>query len=217
MVINREKIIEIVWFGVVLAIFILSIKMVRSGELQAQVAAFGMLAPLLLIVLKMATLIVAPLGGTPLYVISGALFGTVQGLLICFVGDLLGSSVCFFLSRKYGARVLGFFAGGQNVEKVLKTVNIISNTRSFVKARLGFVSMPELLAYAAGLSKINFWTFSLINALFYLPIDFALVFLGSRLAEFSAKYFLLLPGIVFLFAFSGFALLYKDYEKTEGM
>lgn len=214
---KKEKIIEIVWFIVVLALFFVSIKMVRSGELQSQIASFGIFAPLLLLILKMATLIIAPLGGTPIYVVSGALFGSFKGFAISFLGDILGSSVCFFLSRKYGAKVLKSFAGPQNVERVLSTVNIISNTKSFVKARLGFMSMPELLSYASGLSKINFWTFSLINALFYIPVDLVLVFMGSRIAVLSAKYFLLIPILVFLVTISGVLMLYKDYEKVEGM
>jgi len=214
---KRGKIIEIVWFVIILAIFIISIKMVRSGELESQVASFGIMAPLLVVVLKMTTLIVAPLGGTPLYVLSGAIFGSAKGFAISLLGDILGSSVCFWLSRKYGQKILNFFAGSQNVERVLKTVNIIGNTKSFIKARVGFISMPELLSYASGLSKINFWTFSLINAIFYIPVDFALVFLGAQIAALSAKYFLIIPAIIFLFTLSGFLMLYKDYEKAEGV
>lgn len=214
---KKEKIIEIIWFIIVITIFIFSIKMVRSGELQSQVASLGVFAPLLIVVLKMTTLIIAPLGGTPIYVVSGALFGSFNGFLISFLGDILGSSVCFFLSRKYGVKVLKSFAGSQNVERILNTVNIISSTKTFVKARFGFMSMPELLAYASGLSKINFWTFSIINALFYIPIDFVLVFMGSRIAILSAKYFFLIPVLVFLVTISGILMLYKDYEKVEGM
>ncbi|MEK7642354.1 MAG: VTT domain-containing protein [Patescibacteria group bacterium] len=214
---KKEKIIEIIWFVVIVALFIISIKMIRSGELESIVKSFGLWGPLVIILLKITTLVVAPLGGTPLYIISGALFGTTKGLLVCLSGDILGSSLCFWLSRKYGARILNFFAGSQNVDKVLRTVNIISTTRSFVKARIGFISMPELLSYAAGLSRINFWIFSIINTLFYLVADIILVFLGSRLAEFSAKYFLVFPVIIFLIVFSGFVLLYKDYQKAEGM
>lgn len=214
---KKERIIEVIWFIIVLALFIVSIKMIKSGELQSQVASFGIFAPLLILILKMATLIVAPLGGTPIYVVSGALLGSFKGFLITFLGDILGSSVCFFLSRKYGSKVLKFFAGPQNVERVLGAVSVIGNTKSFVKARVGFVSMPELLSYAAGLSKINFWTFTLINAAFYAPVDIILVYLGATLAVFSAKYFFIIPIVIFLFASIGFFLLYKDYEKAEGM
>lgn len=215
--IKREKIIEIVWFVVVLSLFIISIKMLRSGTLQTEVAAFGVWAPLLVLVLKMTTLVVAPLGGTPLYVLAGGVFGTKVGFLICFLGDILGSSVCFWLSRRYGVKVLSIFAGSQNVDKVLKTVSIINNTSSFVKARVGFASMPELLAYAAGLSRLNFWRFSFINALFYLPVDIALVFFGSQIATLGAKYLFILPVLIFIVTVSGFTLLYKDYQKTETM
>ena len=214
---KKERLIEIIWFVIVLVIFIISIKMIKSGELQSQVSAFGIFAPLLVLVLKMTTLVIAPLGGTPIYVISGALFGSFKGFLISFLGDILGSTICFFLSRRYGVRVLRFFAGPQNVEKVVNTVNIISSTKSFIKARFGFISMPELLAYAAGLSRINFWTFTVINAAFYAPIDLVLVYLGATLAEFSAKYFFIIPVAVFLVASIGLVFLYKDYEKTEGM
>jgi uncharacterized membrane protein YdjX (TVP38/TMEM64 family) len=95
--IKKEKIIEIIWFVVVVTLFIFSFKMLRSGELQMRVASFGMLAPAVIVLLKMTTLVVAPLGGTPIYVLSGALFGNFQGFLISIIGDVLGSSACFFL------------------------------------------------------------------------------------------------------------------------
>jgi uncharacterized membrane protein YdjX (TVP38/TMEM64 family) len=76
--------------------------------------------------------------------------------------------------------------------------------------------LPELLAYAAGLSKINFWKFTLINALFYLPVDFVLVFLGSQVRELSLRYFFIIPVLAVIAGLVGFGLLYKDYEKLEG-
>lgn len=214
---KKEKIIEIVWFVVIVALFVISIKMLRSGELQSEILKFGIWAPLLVFILKISTLVVAPLGGTPLYVLSGAVFGTIKGFLICFLGDVFGSAICFWLSRRYGVRVLNIFAGGQNVSKILDTVKIISNTKSFIKARIGFVSMPELLAYAAGMSGLNFWKFTFINALFYIPIDIALVFFGSEISQISSKYFFILPALVFLLASAGFLMLYKDYQKAETM
>lgn len=217
MKLNKEKVIEAVWLLVVTVLFIVSIKMIRSGELATQVASFGIWAPLVLVVLKASTLIIAPLGGTPLYLLSGALFGKVNGLLLALLGDVIGSTVCFYLSRIYGQKVLGFFAGPQNVSRIVKTVSLLGNTKSFVKARIGFISMPELLAYASGLSRIKFLTFSLINTLFYIPVDIVLVFLGSQIVDIPAKYFFVYPLILFLFALVGFSALYKDYQKMEGM
>ncbi len=214
---KKESITQIIWFVFVVTLFVLSFWLLRNGELQSVVESLGFWAPFLVILLKMSTLIIAPLGGTPIYVLSGAVFGPTSGFVIVMIGDILGSSVCFFISRKYGERVLKKFVGENNLESVLKTVNIISTTKSFIKARLGFVSMPELLSYAAGLSKINFGTFTLINSLFYVPVVFLYVFFGSALVELSVRYFFIFPVIISVFSISGFLLLYKDYEKVEGM
>jgi len=214
---KREKIIEWIWIIVVVVLFVVSIKMVRSGELEAELASFGVLAPIVLVILKMGTLIIAPLGGSPLYLISGALFGSVKGFLLSLLGDVLGTSVCFLLSRRYGEKVIRSLAGSSNVDRVLGATSLLHDTRSFVKARFAFISIPELLAYASGLSKLSFWKFSIINALFYIPIDLVLVFLGSRIANLSGKYILIYPAIIFLLAFVGFLSLYKDYQNREGM
>lgn len=214
---KKGKIIELGWFLVVLFLFILSFGLLKSGDLEARVTSFGILAPFVVIILKMSTLIIAPLGGTPIYILAGVVFGPVKGFLLSLIGDVLGSSVCFFLSRRYGASVLSFFVGNQNKDKVLKTVNILKNNKSFFKARLGFVSMPELLAYASGLSQISFFTFTLVNTIFYIPMILGYVLFGSIITTLSFKYFLILPIFISLISLVGFFFLYKDYEKVEGM
>lgn len=214
---KREKVVEWIWFVIVISLFVFSIKMLRSGELQASITSLGVIAPIVAVLLKMATLVIAPLGGTPLYVISGAVFGGIWGFALMFLGDILGSTACFMISRKYGSRFIKALAGARNAEKIGETVKILEGTRSFIKARIGFVTMPELLSYAAGLSKLNFWKFSIINALFYLPVDIILIFLGSQIAQFTAKHTIAFFGVVFVISALGFLFLYKDFQKSEAM
>jgi uncharacterized membrane protein YdjX (TVP38/TMEM64 family) len=212
----QNKIINAVWIVVVLALFVGSIWLIRNGELQTLLKSFGLWAPLVLILLKVTTLVVAPLGGMPIYLVSGALYGNWNGLLIVLVGDLLGSSLCFWISRRYGERVVKMFASEKLFPKIEAAVQVLGNTKSFAKARLGAMSIPELLAYAAGLSKINFWRFTFINMLFYLPVDIIYVFFGTQFRLLTLKYFFIVPVIFALMALIGFGMLYKDYEKVEG-
>ena len=214
---KNQNIFEFIWFLVVIAFFVLSVGILRNEHLLETISSFGLVAPLVLIFLKAMTLVLAPLGGTPLYIFAGALFGNINGLILTLVGDILGSSICFYISRVYGQRFLSFLAGNSNVPKILNAVSFLDKGKSFVKARIAFLPMPELLSYAVGLSKINFWKFSVINALFYLPVDMALVFFGSKVADFSAKYFVVYMLILAIFGLFGFATLKKDYDKTEGL
>lgn len=214
---KKEKIIEVVWFLVIVALFVVSIKMIRSGELQTFVASFGIWAPLVVIILKMATLVVAPLGGTPLYLLSGALFGNLQGFLICFVGDVLGSAVCFGISRRYGAKVVRFFAGEKFFAEIQKFLGLLATTKSFLKARVALISLPEIFAYAAGLSTVGFLKFILIHSIFMLPLSLVGVFFGSQMAVLTAKYSIFAMLFGFLIIIGGLSMFWKDYEKVEGM
>ncbi len=214
---KREKLIELAWLLLVIGLFILSIKMIRSGELQTFVSSFGIFAPLLIIVLKMSTLVIAPLGGTPLYVISGALFGNLKGFLICFVGDVAGSVVCFFISRTYGEKVVRFFAGEKFFAEIRKFLSLLGSTRSFVKARVALISLPEMFAYAAGLSEVSFVKFLVIHSVFMLPLSLVGVFFGSQIAVLTAKYSIFAVIFSLLVIVGGLTMFWKDYEKVEGM
>src|SRR3989344_6945096 len=101
---KRQKIIEYIWFIIIILLFVVSIHMIKSGSLVNQIDSFGVLAPIIFVLLKMSTLVIAPLSGTPLYFIAGSLFGNFYGLVLSLLGDALGSVICFFLSRFYGQK-----------------------------------------------------------------------------------------------------------------
>ncbi len=212
---KREKIVEIGWFVFIVAIFVFAMVLVRGGQLQEKVESFGILAPLVIILLKMSTLIIAPLGGSPLYLVAGALYGSTKAFIIVMIGDILGSITCFVLARKYGAKIVRKLAGEKYFEKIEKALSVLNDTKSFIKARIGFMTIPELVAYSAGLSKMNFFTFVVLNSLFFIPLNLLYVYLGSKLVDLSLKYFFILPLITFVLALGGLSLLYKDYEKQN--
>lgn len=214
---KREKIIEIGWFVFIVAIFVFAMVLVRGGQLQERVESFGVLAPLVIIIFKMSTLIIAPLGGSPLYLVAGALYGSTKAFIIVMIGDILGSIVCFILARKYGAKIVRKLAGEKYFEKIEKALTVLNDTKSFIKARIGFMTIPELVAYSAGLSKMNFWLFAFLNSLFFIPLNLLYVYMGSKLVDLSLKYFFILPLITFVLAFAGLSLLYKDYERQIGV
>ena len=217
---KRKKIVEYFWFLIIIFIFVASIQLTKNGFLINQIDSFGILAPIIYVLLKMSTLIIAPLGGTPLYFIAGALFGNVYGFILSLLGDALGSVTCFLLARFYGPKIVKTFIGEKFFEKVIHTVAVLSSIKSFIKARISLMAMPELLAYAGGFSKINFLTFFLINVLFYVPVDFAYVFFGHQIVAISSAHTFLFYGVAAAVTLSGLWFLYKDHrnlEKVEGM
>lgn len=212
---NYRKIIEFVWLIIVIGLFVISVQIIKDGSLENQVYSFGIWAPIIFVLLKISTLVIAPLSGTPLYFVAGSIFGPYYGLILSLVGDALGSAICFLLSKFYGHKIIKSLAGEQVFQKVVNTVSVLNNTKSFIKARVALIVMPEILSYATGLSKINFFTFSLINILFYLPVDFLFVFFGSEIIGIMAKHSLLFYAVVLIVSVVGFWSLRKDYKHEK--
>lgn len=136
---------------------------VGIDDVRATVAQAGVYAPLIIILLKATTIVVVPLGGTPLYPIAGALFGFWQGFGITLIGDVLGSTICFYLSRFWGNAIVRFFVPQNQVAIVEQLRARMGERKNFVKAKLFFIGFPELFAYAAGLTSVPFLFFIIVH------------------------------------------------------
>ncbi|HEY4489913.1 MAG TPA: VTT domain-containing protein [Candidatus Paceibacterota bacterium] len=172
-------------------------------DLRSTVEAAGIIGPLIIILLKATTLIIVPLGGGPIYVVAGAVFGFWKALVITLIGDILGSVTCFYLSRIFGIKVLNFFVPRKYIPTVQKIIEKGSDKKTFFKTRIFFTGFPELFAYASGFTKISVWFFILVHNSIHL-IPSALMILFGYLVVSSGSLGLLLVGLVtFVLALAG--------------
>lgn len=150
--------------GITLGALILVAIFVDISTLREWVGRAGVWGPVVFMTLKASTIIIAPLSGGPLYPTVGLLFGFWPGILYTFIGDIIGVSVNFYLSRKYGQRLVSKFISFKEEGLLTKIISYISDAKGFFHACLTFFAMPELLAYAAGLSKLPYIKFVTIWA-----------------------------------------------------
>lgn len=173
----------------ILALVLLTV-FIDIKDLKDVIAASGPLAPLLFIVLKASTVVVAPLSGSPLYPLVGLLFGFWPGLLYVVIGDFIGITIAFTLSRLFGYPVVHRFIVGKERGMLAKIVRHVGTTKGFIHMCLTCFALPELIAYGAGLSTLPYWKFILI----YLPISIAAssaaVLFGSLLDPSNASFFI---------------------------
>ncbi|MEK7612636.1 MAG: VTT domain-containing protein [Patescibacteria group bacterium] len=134
-------------------------------EVEAAVERAGLWAPLVLVVAKAATIVIAPLGGSPLYPLAGALFGFWKGTGLLILGDALGGTIAFYLSRIFGRHLVEKLIGGDQ-QFLGRALRMMGSVKGFFIARVCFMPLPEVVAYGAGLTRINFFPFILI----YTPV-----------------------------------------------
>ncbi len=190
------------------------ISLIGIDDLRSRAEQMGVWGPVLIIIAKMTTIIVVPLGGAPVYATAGALFGFKMGFLITFIGDVLGFSVAFFLSRFFGKKIVNFFVPANYLPTVEQIMVRAGEFKVFLKARIAFAGLPEVFAYAAGLTSVSFFLFIPFQMLLHIPNSILIVLFGEALFAGKTLYFFLASGIALFAALIGGYFLHKDLSKT---
>src|SRR3989344_4189854 len=149
-------------------------------EVQEMIERTGVWAPLALIIAKASTVVIAPLGGSPLYPLAGALFGFWKGVGLLMLGDTLGGVIAFYLSRIFGRHLVEKFLGDDQ-KFLARALKMMGTVKGFLVARVCFMPAPEVVAYGAGLTRINFIPFFLIYITIGVIPTMALAGIGSAL------------------------------------
>ncbi|HEX5774517.1 MAG TPA: VTT domain-containing protein [Candidatus Paceibacterota bacterium] len=150
-------------------------------SVRAWVANAGPFAPLIFILLKASTVIIAPLSGGPLYPLVGLFFGFWPGFLYVLIGDFIGYTGSFFLARKFGYPLVSRIIAGNERGLLARIVNHIGTPKGMFHMCLTCFAMPELISYGAGLSRLPYPIF--IGMLLPLSaiVSATLVFFGASL------------------------------------
>jgi uncharacterized membrane protein YdjX (TVP38/TMEM64 family) len=155
--------------------------LVDIEDMRAFIENAGPYAPLAFILAKIAAVVIAPISGGPLYPIVGLFFGFWPGLLYVVIGDAIGYTIAFFISRTFGYPVVKRIIADREEGLLAKIVTHVGTTRGFLHMCLTCFAVPELIAYGTGLSRLRYLTFITIIVPLSSIGAAALVFAGSTL------------------------------------
>jgi len=123
------------------------------------IRSFGIFAPLAIIAVIIVEVILAPLPGFIPAITAGFLFGAFYGSIYTYTGNVLGSFLVFWLSRKFGRAIAEKLFGD---EKLKKYEQMISRRENFLLFLYIFPVFPlDIMSGAFGLSGISFKKFAL--------------------------------------------------------
>lgn len=146
----------------------------------------GPWTPVVYVLLKAATYVIAPLSGTSIKLASGALFGVWEGLLLSVIGDTLGSALNYWIARVFGRAGIKKFAGKKSLAQVDHVASKVATWRILLGARLILSFMYDFISYAAGLAKFRFGQFVAVSALGGIPISLLYAAVGDAAVESSS-------------------------------
>ena len=148
---------------------------------QDFIYSFGILGPLVIILVIIVEVIIAPIPGFVPAVSAGFIFGTIEGAIYVYIGNIIGSSLVFLIARKYGKMLLLKFISEQ---RLAKYEHLIANYQNLLLLLYVFPFVPvDILSGAFGLSAIRFKKYLTYIAIAFVAHVLLLNYLGDYLAR----------------------------------
>ena len=153
-----------------------------AQALRAWVEGFGPYGPLAFVCLQALQVVLAPLPGEVTGLAAGYLFGAFWGFIYAMVGICLGSSLAFFLARRFR----NFFASRLARSSQFRRLEHFMARRGILAAFFCYLfpGFPkDYLNYFLGLFPVPFKVFFVIMTLGRAPATFALTLQGASIYE----------------------------------
>lgn len=145
------------------------------------VKSFGVWTPLAIISAIVLEVIIAPLPGFIPAISAGFIFGAFYGSVYTYIGNILGSFLIFWISRRFGRMLLEKIIGKEELGKYER---LISRRENFLLFLYVFPIFPiDIISGAFGLSNISFKKFSLAVSVGFIFHVLILNLFGDYLAR----------------------------------
>jgi len=157
------------------------LEQILDGQwLRERTLALGAWGPLLIVGVMALSIVINPIPGAPIALVSGAVYGHTWGTLYVVIGAEIGALIAFAIARVFGHDLLRRLFGERVALGWLGSQNAL--TWMVLASRLlPFVSF-DLVSYGAGLTPLKAWRFALATLLGLIPASFLLAHFGGEMA-----------------------------------
>lgn len=178
------------------------------------IRSFGPWGWLVLFGVQFLQVFIALIPGEVVETAAGYAFGPLLGTVICYAGVAAASALIFFLTRRFGIRLVEVFVSREKINE-LKFINT-SKKRNFLIFILFFIpgTPKDLITYFAGLTDIKITEFLCISLVARFPSVISSTFGGHLLGEGQYIHALLLYGITGAVSIAGL-LIYNKIVKSR--
>lgn len=185
----------------------------------AMTAASGLGVPIINGLMTLA-IVLNPIPSAPIALVSGALYGHTWGTIYIIIGAQIGAMAAFLIARKGGRELVIRLFGNTRVPVWIGSQNSLT-ILVFLSRLIPFISF-DLVSYAAGLTSLRLWRFSVATLFGLMPASFLLAHFGSEVSTEDLNdvitygllvgLIVLLPMLLGLIGLLKKSPLFKNYE-----
>jgi len=180
--IDRKDLIKLLVWAVILVSLSLAVThYIGEDQIKQRVEEAWVWWPLVIILWKSLSIIVAPLSGTATYVIAGALFWFWKWNLYNLIGNAIGMTIWFWIWRTRWADAIHRLIWKKSALMVQELTNKLEDTKTFIITRIVLFPLEDLINFASGMSKIRYLPFLIISLLITSLVAMIWVWIGDAL------------------------------------
>ena len=154
-----------------------------AERFHAWIDRFGAWSGVVFVAVRTVQTVVKIVPAEPLGIGSGLLFGAVGGMLLCLLGNILGSLIILLLTRKLGTRVLELF----HLENKLRSMRFLQDKEKRSALLFLFYLIPgtpkDGITYFVGLTDIRLTEYMIMTSIARIPSILSSTICGAFLGR----------------------------------
>jgi uncharacterized membrane protein YdjX (TVP38/TMEM64 family) len=167
--------------------------------LKQTLREWGMLAPVIFILLQSLQVVMSPIPGEATGILGGYLFGQWLGLVYSTIGLTLGSIGAFALGRWLGAHAVKSLVSPETWNRLGFIVEAEGAVLCFILYLIP--GLPkDIVCYLFGISPMPLWVFALVSGLGRIPGTWVLSAQGAHTAAGDYREVILVSAVAFAVA-----------------
>ncbi len=186
-----------------------------SEKLSLYIESFGIWGAFVLLIVQIFQIVVALIPGEFTEFVSGTLYGTLFGSLICLAGVFIGEFLVFILVKWLGTRFAWKMVSGKEFKK-LKFLNDERKLEYTIFLLFFIPGTPkDVLTYFAPMTKIKLKEFLLLSCVARIPSIVSSAYAGSTFADGNFLQTLVVYIIIGAVSISGLFIHRRIINKGE--
>lgn len=151
-----------------------------QDQIRAYLKDFGAWAPAVSIALMTLQAVFAPIPASVVQLSNGVVFGIAGGALLNIVGQMMGATLAFVISRSLGRSAAERLAGRIDEHGVIEHWLAAWGARALFVVRVVPGMPSDFVSYLMGLTRMSARKFLLVSLLGYIPQSIAYSWLGDQ-------------------------------------
>jgi uncharacterized membrane protein YdjX (TVP38/TMEM64 family) len=156
---------------------------VNQVKFEEFIESIGVWGILVMLAIQVLQIIVAIIPGEPIELLMGLMYGTFGGLSLSLLGIVIGTSIVFYMVKRFGKKFAGKFVDISKFNK-LAFLRIPSKRDMFIFLLFFIPGTPkDVLTYFAPFTGIAFGKFLLLSTIARIPSVISSTLVGATVSE----------------------------------